>query len=280
MGIYDSFQGQSDVSGASAQLQGIGNSVQQESAMSQKAQDQWSGSYALGTQLQNQYTAADQGTPEQQYQNQGPVSQALYNDVLAQAQNPTAGWQSALSPQLTQAQNQINEYYNSRGLINSGIAIGSMGTAGVDLAIQNAQNEMTYQQQSLQNAQALSQNAGLVGQQNSQNLQNLYQNQQATGLQGQQLAQQGYQEGAGYIAEPSEAQLGYGYGQMAAGSQEIGSGISSLGSLGSDMMMSNALSGGGAGNMSTANNQAFNQNSYGYGANNYSVPLGSQYSFS
>ena len=127
---------------------------------------------------------------------------------MTQAQNPTAGWQNTLAPQLEQAQNQINEYYNNRGLDNSGIAIGSMGEAGVDLAIQNAQNEMAYQQQSLQNAQTLSTNAAGLDQQNLENMAGLYNTQQQAGLSGIQMQNQGYQAGEEYQAYPQQAALG------------------------------------------------------------------------
>ena len=77
----------------------------------------------MGAELGQPGVTAQGQTAEQQFQNQGPLSQNLYNQVSAQAADPTAGWQSTLATQLTQAQNQINEYYNSRGLDNSGIAI-------------------------------------------------------------------------------------------------------------------------------------------------------------
>ena len=104
---------------ATQQIEGIGNAVQQESALTPQATQQWQGSYNIGQYLQNLFgqevgmpnaTAPTAPTAEQQYQAQGPVSQALYQNVLNQAQNPTAGWQNALAPQLTQAQNTINEY--------------------------------------------------------------------------------------------------------------------------------------------------------------------------
>lgn len=217
MGIYDAVSGSNNVDSAGNAISNIGNNVQQESAMSQSAQNQWQNSYGIGQDLQNIYGQQLQGgNPEQNYQQQGPLAQANYNQVLQQAQNPTAGWQNTLAPQLDQAQNQINEYYNARGLDNSGIAIGAMGTAGVDLAIQNAQNEMQYQQQSLQNAGSLS--SGIYNQNNStiKGLQDLYGQQQGYGLQGQGLAQQGYQAGAEYQSYPYQSQLGYGYGQLAA----------------------------------------------------------------
>lgn len=230
---------------AQQQINNTGTSIQQQSALSPQASQQWQGSYGIGNYLQQLYgsqvgmNAAPAGatSSEQQYQNQGPLSQSVYNQTLAQAQNPTAGWQSTLQPQLQQAQNQINEYYNSRGLMDSGIAIGASQDAGIDLAIQNAQNEMAYQQQSLQNAGALSSNISTLNQQNSGNLQSLYNSQQGYGLQNQQLAQQGFQEGAGYQAYPAQAQLGSFYGSQAAEEALPGQLIGAAGSLGAAAML-------------------------------------------
>jgi hypothetical protein len=284
-GIYEQNQAQSDISGASAGIESVGNDVQREGAMSDAARQQWDTSYNTGTFLNNLYgqNVGEPGaqtnyyTAEQQYQNQGAVSQALYGQVLNQAKNPTSGWQSSLQPQLQQAQDQINSYYQSRGLLNSGLAIGSMGQAGVDLAIQNAQNEMAYQQQSLQNANTLVSNAGTLNQNNMSNLNGLYNAQQSYGLQGKQLEQQAYQTGAGYVAYPQQAQLGYGYGEMAAGGQQIGSSISSLGSAFGG-------AGGGGGYMQMANGLSTNQ-SLGLkpiNASDYQLgngTLGNQYSY-
>ena len=159
---------------------------------------------------------------------------------MTQAQNPTAGWQNTLAPQLEQAQNQINEYYNNRGLDNSGIAIGSMGEAGVDLAIQNAQNEMQYQQQSLQNAQTLSTNAAGLDQQNLENMAGLYNTQQQAGLSGIQMQNQGYQAGEEYQAYPQQAALGSAYGSIAAQQALPGQLIGAGGQLGGAYMTSQA----------------------------------------
>lgn len=220
--------------GPSNAITGVGNNLAQQTAVpgavaSQTSQGQGIDQYLaqLFGQSVGQPGANAGGSisSEQQYQNQGPLSQTNYNNVLSQAQNPTAGWQSTLQPQLQQAQNQINEYYNARGLDNSGIAIGAMGEAGVDLAIQNAQNEMAYSQQSLTNASNLAIQAGGVGQQNLQNLYGLQGQQQQVGLNYQQLADSGLEEASGYQAYPSQASLGNIYGL------EQGS-LSALGKLG------------------------------------------------
>ncbi len=245
MGSMNPFGSNSDGQNAGDSIAQIGSQIQNESQMSPQAQQQWQGSYDIGQYLSQLFgqnvgkpgSTAQTTSPEQQYQNQGPLSQALYQQTLKQAQDPTAGWQSTLKPQLDQAQNQINEYYNSRGLMNSGIAIGAMGTAGVDLAIQNAQNEMAYQQQSLQNANALSTNAAGLGQQNYQNLSGLYNQQQGYGLQGKQLEQQGYQAGAQYQAYPLQAQLGSYYGGVAAQQALPGQLIGAGGQLGAAAIM-------------------------------------------
>jgi hypothetical protein len=224
---------QNNINNAGNAISQIGNSVQQEGAMSPQAQSQLNQSYTTGQGLTSLETnALAGGNASQEFQNQGPLQQSLYNQVSAQAANPTAGWQSSLQPQLEQAQNQINEYYNARGLDNSGIAIGAMGTAGVDLAIQNAQNEMAYQQQSLNNAGNLSSNISTLNQQNTQNLQGLYGTQQNAGLSGISMQNQAYQVGAGYEAYPQQAALGSAYGQQAATQQLPGQLISAGGQLG------------------------------------------------
>lgn len=250
MGAWNPYPSQNAGNSASDAINTVGNNVQQESAMTPQAQSQWQNSYGIGQYLSQLFgqnvgqpgaNAGGSASAEQQYQNQGPLSQALYNQTLTQAQNPTAGWQSTLAPQLQQAQNSINEYYNARGLDNSGIAIGAMGTAGVDLAIQNAQSEMAYQQQSLQNANTLSTNASGLAQQNVQNLSGLYNQQQSSGLQGQQLAQQGYQAGAEYQAYPQQAALGSYYGGQAAQQALPGQLIGAGGQLGAAYLGSGGL---------------------------------------
>lgn len=229
--------GQSDSSnsdgGAAQGLTDIGKQIQQQTAMTPQATQQLNNSYTIGQDLQSLYSQQLGGAnPEAQYQNQGPLAQQIYAQGLQQATNPTAGWQSTLAPQLKQAQDQINEYYNQRGLLDSGIAIGKMGEAGVDLAIQNAQNEMTYQQQSLSNAGTLSSNISNLNKQNVTGLQNLYGSQQGIGVNQQQLANQGYIAGAEYQAYPQQAQLGSYYGGQAAQQALPGQLIGAGGQLG------------------------------------------------
>ncbi len=233
--------GDANSNGADA-LTAIGNNIATQTAVSPQSAAQTSASYGTGQDLVNQYLAQLKGgNAEANFQAQGPLSSALYGQVLNQAQNPTAGWQSALAPELTQAQNQINQYYNSRGLDNSGIAIGAMGQAGVDLAIQNAQNEMTYQQQSLSNAQSLSTNAAGLQQQNLSGLTGIYNTQQQAGLQSQSMANQGLEAASQIQAYPYQAQLGSYYGAQAAQQALPGQLIGAGGQLGGDFMLASAM---------------------------------------
>ncbi len=153
---------------------------------------------------------------EQQLQNQGQLGQSLYSQILSQTQNPDAYYQSTLAPDLQQAQDTINTYYQKRGLLNSGLAIESMGRAGVDLAIKDAQARMASRQQALNNGLQLSQYAGNMGQTNLSNLANLYSTQQNAGL-GSLSRQAGAANNAAqYQAYPYQAQLGNYYGGQAA----------------------------------------------------------------
>lgn len=242
-GVSQLFGGDGNASDNGGQaITDIGNNLASQTAVSPQSAAQTSASYGTGTDLVNQYMAQLQGgNAEQNFQNQGPLSAALYGQVAQQAQNPAAGWQNALAPELTQAQNQINEYYNARGLDNSGIAIGAMGTAGVDLAVQNAQNEMQYQQQSLSNAQSLSTNISGLQQQNLAGLGGLYENQQNAGLQSQSLANQGLEAASQIQTYPAQAQLGSYYGGVAAQQALPGQLIGAGGQLGGDMMLASAM---------------------------------------
>lgn len=232
--------GSSNDGGSGAAISAIGDKIQSQGAATDQESAQYSGSFDIGSYLKQLFgaqvgmNAAPAGAvnQDQAFQNQGPLEQSIYSNVLNQSQNPTAGWQSTLAPQLTQAQDQINKYYNSRGLINSGIAIGDMGTAGVDLAIQNAQNEMTYQQQSLQNAGALSSNINSQNQQNVGNLESLYTTQQQAGQNVASRALGATETAAGYQSYPNQAALGSYYGGVAAAQKLPGQLIGSASQLG------------------------------------------------
>lgn len=185
---------------------------------------QYQGSFDIGNFLK-QYFGYQAGmnekpagalSPTEQFQKDNPLAQALYSQTLAEAQDPDKYYQSTLSPNLAQAQDTINTYYQKRGLLNSGLAIESMGRAGVDLAIKDAQARMAARQQSLQNAQAVNQNVYGVNQQNLGNLANLYSTQQQAGLSSLSRQAAGASGAAGYQAAPYTAQLGNYYGGQAA----------------------------------------------------------------
>lgn len=226
--------------GSGDAIAALGQKISDQGAASSQESSQYSGSFDVGNYLKQLFgaqvgmNAAPVGAvnQEQGYQNQGPLAQSNYKNILAQSQNPSAGWQSTLQPELTQAQDQINKYYNNRGLINSGIAIGDMGTAGVDLAIKNAQNEMAYRQQAMQNVDTLSTNISGLNQQNVQNLSNLYTTQQQAGQNVASRALQATETGAGYQAYPNQAALGSYYGGIAAQQALPGQLIGAAGKLG------------------------------------------------
>lgn len=151
-----------------------------------------------------------------QFQKDNPLAQALYSQTLSEAQNPDAYYQSTLAPNLAQAQDTINTYYQKRGLLNSGLAIESMGRAGVDLAIKDAQARMAARQQSLQNAQSVNQNIYANGQNSLGNLASLYSNQQQSGLTSLNRQAGAAANNAQFQAYPAQAALGDYYGGKAA----------------------------------------------------------------
>lgn len=155
-------------------------------------------------------------SPTDQFTADNPLGQSLYDQTLKDVQDPTASYESVLQPSLEQAQNSINSYYQSRGLINSGIAIGDMGTAGVDLAIQEAQGKMAARQTALSNASTLENNIYSNSNTNATNLANLYSNEQASGQNSLNRQATGAASAAGYQAYPYQAQLGSYYGGVAA----------------------------------------------------------------
>ncbi len=215
------FGGGGDKSGAESGIQAAGEQSYERAKQTPEEASQYSGSFDIGKFLQsyfqNQVGSNGQNyTGEQQLQNQGQLGQTLYNQTLSQAQNPDQYFQSTLQPDLTQAQDTINSYYQKRGLLNSGLAIESMGRAGVDLAIKDAQARMQNRQQSLSNALQVSQYGGNIGQNNLSNLANLYSTQQNAGLGSLSRQAGAAQNAATYQAYPYQAQLGSIYGGQAA----------------------------------------------------------------
>ena len=208
-----------------------GTNITNASAMSPATTAAQTSAAQLSPQLQQlyQYMAGLGQAPSgyqnaaQQYQQQGPLAQASYNQALQQMQ--PGAYQSTLQPQLQLVSDQINSQMQQRGLLNSGLDIENMGRAGAELAVNEANSQLAFQQQALQNATGISQQANSTQQQGLSNLGTFYGQQQQYGLGGQQLATTGATQAAGYNAYPAQAALGSYYGQQ-AGSQ---SGLYGLG---------------------------------------------------
>lgn len=219
-----SFGSSKDAKNAASGIQGAGDTLYSRTQQTPQEQQQYQGSFDLGTLLEQLFKGqaglgsmpAGYQTGEQQIQNQGPLGQSLYSQILSQTQNPDAYFNSILQPSLMQAQDTINSYYQKRGLLNSGLAIEGMGRAGVDLAIQDAQARMQARQQGLNNALQMSQYSNGLNQNVLSNLANLYSNQQAAGQNTMNRQAQGALGAAGYQAYPYQAQLGSYYGGQAA----------------------------------------------------------------
>lgn len=209
---------------AEAGIQAAGQQAYDRTKQTGEEAQQYSSSFDLGKLLESVFKG-QQGlgelptgykTGEQQLQGQGPLGSALYSQVLNETQDPNAYFQNTLQPELMQAQDTINSYYQKRGLLNSGLAIESMGRAGVDLAIKQAQARMAARQQSLDNALQLSQYGSNMNQNNMSGLANLYSTQQAAGQGSLNRQAGGAQNAAQYQAYPYQAKLGSVYGQQAA----------------------------------------------------------------
>lgn len=222
--------GSSGKSKAEDGIKAAGEQGYQRAAQTGDESNQYSQSFQLGD-LLKQIFSGQQGignlpqgyqTGEQQMQNQGPLSKALYNQTLSETQNPEAYYQSTLAPNLAQAQDTINSYYQKRGLLNSGLAIESMGRAGIDFALKDAQARMQARQQSLNNAFTISQYGGNMGQNNLSNLANLYSTQQNAGLNSLSRQANAATQNAQMQAYPYQMQLGNAYGQQGAAGQAIG----------------------------------------------------------
>lgn len=257
--------------------------IQAAGAMSPEELKQYQGSFDLGNTLK-QIELYQQGlgqapggyldSSKQYLQQTGQMGQALYNQVLQGITNPDSQWESTLQPQLQLATQNVNQQANTRGLLNSGVDLQNLGTAGVEAAVADAQGRMANRQQQVVNASSLAGNIYGVGQQNLSNLANLYNQQQQLGSQQKEFAAQ-------YQAYPYQAQLGQAYGMENAyinnAMKFTGSGLSGpMGISGGSAPMQTGgqqtTSGGGsniqglggaAGNIGS-NYGNLNNNQYGY----------------
>lgn|SRR3990167_2460599 len=202
-----------------------GRGITQASQETPAEAQQYAGSFDIGKLLQQifQYQQglgqAPSGylTPEQQYLQQGgELGKAYYGQTLRGVQDPYAAYESQLQPSLQLTEDYINRAYQNKGLLRSGLPIESMGRAGVELAIKEAQNRMAFRGQELARGGELSQYTQGIGQQNLANLANLYSQQQGYGQQARGRAAGGAAQAASYYAYPGQAQLGSIYGREAA----------------------------------------------------------------
>jgi putative hemolysin len=197
-----------------------GSDMYNRSKMTDQESQQYGQSFDTGNMLQQLYQyfsgmgQQPQGyqNSEQQYQQQGPMAQNIYNTVAGQAANPYAGWESSLQPNLQMATQNVNQQSNARGLLNSGQNLESLGRAGVELAVSDAQNRMAYGQQSLSNASNLSNQMYNQQQTGISNMGNLYNAQQGYGLEAMKRQAGAAQNAAAYQSYPYQAQLGESYG--------------------------------------------------------------------
>ena len=123
-----------------------------------------------------------------------------------------------------------------RGLLSSGLNIENMGRAGVDLAIQEAQQRMTYRADALNRGAAMSDTIQNTQSNNLANLSNLYNSQQASG----QTAMN-RQAGQAISVLPTQntaplAQLSYGYGQLNQSNKAYGAAANTLASTQGSML--------------------------------------------
>lgn len=238
-GVIPGLMGSGDDGGSADAIRETGNTLYDRTKQTGGEASQYAGSFDIGEFLK-QYFGYQSGmnakpsgalSASDQFQQDNPLAQALYSQTLSEAQDPDKYYQSTLAPNLAQAQDTINTYYQKRGLLNSGLAIESMGRAGVDLSIKDAQARMAARQQSLQNAQAVNQNVYANNQQNLGNLANLYSTQQNAGLQSLSRQAAGATNAAGYQAAPATAQLGNYWGNVASQQALPGQIISAAGTV-------------------------------------------------
>lgn len=224
-------------------------------AMTPEEEAQYQRSFQLGNTIE-QLLKYQQGLGEaptgymdstgQYLQQTGKVGQGLYDQVLKGIQDPDALYKSTLDPQLRLASDFINNQYNTRGLMGSGLNIEQMGRAGAELAVNEANARMTNRQNQILNASSLAGNIYGVQQQDINNMSNLY-NQQQNVAQGQRARQ------AEYTAYPYQAQLGQAYGMQNAlynnAGKMFGSGVSAsfagMGASTGGSTMSGGTTGGG-----------------------------------
>ena len=192
-------------------------------------------------------------SPEQQYLQGGEMGRTLYDQTLSEAKDPNAYYQSTLQPQLQLAEDFINRSYQKRGLLNAGMPIESMGRAGVELAVKEAEGMMAARSNALQRTAGLTEYMNQQGQQNIANMQGQANQRIATAQ--PQLARQA--EGQAYIGQ---AALGDYYGAKSALYALPGQALGAAGTLAGAYAM------GGLGGL-TQSTSSFNPNMIGMPTN-------------
>jgi len=169
-------------------------------------------------------------SPSQQFAQQGDLQRALIEKVTRGVQDPDAVFQSTLNPQLQIAEDFINRRFQQKGLLRSGLPIESLGRAGVELAIGEANARLNFRNQALQQGFQLQGGIQGVGQQNIVNLAGLT-------ARGQNFSQTGINRAATAQIRGIESDLAQDAATRAGIQTLIGSGIGAAGSLGSGALI-------------------------------------------
>ncbi len=102
-------------------------------------------------------------TGEQLFSEEGPVSQELLNQILAEVKDPEKFFSSTLEQELELVRQEVNKEAQKRGVFGGlpegGIRFEMLGRSGVDLAIKSAKEKQAARQAALSNAAAIASGA-------------------------------------------------------------------------------------------------------------------------
>jgi len=188
--VMNSSKGGGARKGAEESIDKLSNEAYNRGKMTDAESEQYSGSFDIGKLIEQVYKGQvglgkmpeGYATPEQQYlQQTGEIGKSLYDTTLADLKDPYATYESQLNPALKAAEDFVNTSMQRRGLLKSGLNIESMGRAGVDLAIKEAQDRMAYRSEALTRGAGMADTIQSTGQTNLANISNLYNTQQGYG---------------------------------------------------------------------------------------------------
>ena len=223
----------------------VGRWIYEKGKMTPEEKEQYAGSFGMGKDLENvmRYLMGIGEAPEgylsaeEQYKLGGPLAEEYYQKTRAGVEDPYAAYESQLQPSLELTQDYINRQAQRKGLIRSGMPIESMGRAGVELAIREAQDRMKFRGEELARGGELTAYSHDIQQRNLMNLGDLYGAQQGYGLaaMGRQAGQA--QVAGQYLAQPYQEQMKFGYynpysfkaGWSKEGGLELGAGYKGYG---------------------------------------------------